>query len=552
MKPTRIGCLSGTGIISALITLLIISGVALARGGVLFSPGDLSAVQKGQPLGGVYTHAETGGRCAACHAAFWEQVSMSDRCLACHNNLIQLGQDFHVVMLAQSKGLQCKHCHTEHGGAQVSLTTLQMERFPHNDTAGFSLHAHQQYPDGTVFQCVDCHGIDFAIFKLGRCLECHLEIEAAQIELHLADFGSDCLACHDGLETYGDHFDHNLTAFPLVGEHVATPCSGCHAGARSLGDLEATRHECAFCHNHNDPHAGEFGRECDLCHNPQDWEEIAFDHQQTAFPLLGKHVQVACQGCHQSAALQDTPTTCIECHAPIDPHDGQFGQDCAACHTVEGWENATFDHSLAVFPLTGAHTSVACTDCHLNNIYQGTPQACQTCHVQDDIHGGQFLQDCAACHVTETWEQVNFDHSLAAFQLSGAHASVECSQCHLDGQFIGVSQQCEACHADPQFHQGLFSLNCVNCHNTLAWVPATFNQGHRFPINHGGRASSCRTCHPGTLRAYTCYGCHDHNQNNIERKHREEGIGNFNNCVRCHPTGREDGEGGNGGGGDDD
>ena len=413
MRPTRIGCLSGTGIITALLTLLIITGVGLARGGVLFSPGELSAVQKDQPLGGVFTHAETGGRCAACHPAFWEQDTMTDRCLVCHLNLLQTVESFHAVMLAQSQNLHCKYCHTEHLGAEASLTVVQMERFPHNDASGFSLQSHQQTRDGVPFLCVDCHGAEIAKFKLSRCLECHQELERARIESHAADFSSDCLACHDGLDTYGARFEHELTSFPLLGEHANTGCAACHAGARAIADLKTTRLECAFCHNYQDPHAGKFGR------------------------------------------------------------------DCALCHTPEGWENVTFDHSLAAFPLTGAH------------------------------------------------------------------AGVPCSQCHLNGQFLGLPVQCAACHLDPGFHQGAFGLNCAGCHDVTAWIPAQFEQAHRFPLDHGAPGkSSCRTCHPGTVSSYTCYGCHEHDQGNIERKHREEGIRDFNNCVRCHPTGREEeGEG---------
>lgn len=547
MRSTRIGCLSGTGIITALLTLLVITGAGLARGGVLFSAGELNAVQKDSPLGGVATHAETGGRCAACHTAFWERDTMSDRCLVCHTNLLQNVQSFHAVMLAQSESLKCIHCHTEHIGAEAALTVIKMEKFPHNNPSGFSLQSHQQTQDASPFLCSDCHGELIAKFEQGRCLQCHLDIGGAQFESHVADFDRDCLACHDGLETYGQLFEHAQTAFPLVGEHASTACSECHAGATSLTDLRSTHLECAFCHNHDDPHAGKFGRECERCHSPQDWEEITFDHQQTEFPLLGKHARVACQDCHQTPSLAETSTICVDCHAEDDPHNAQFGQDCAACHTVEGWENATFDHSLAAFPLTGAHIAVACIDCHINSLYQGTPQACQACHAQDDAHAGQFSQDCATCHVAEDWSQVNFDHSQATFQLTGAHAGVLCSQCHLNGQFVGTSQDCAGCHADPGFHQGLFGLNCASCHNTSAWVPAEFNQAHKFPLNHGERGiSSCRTCHPSTLRAYTCYGCHEHNQGNIERKHREEGIGNFSNCIRCHPTGREGGEGGEG------
>jgi hypothetical protein len=45
------------------------------------------------------------------------------------------------------------------------------------------------------------------------------------------------------------------------------------------------------------------------------------------------------------------------------------------------------------------------------------------------------------------------------------------------------------------------------------------------------------------LARYTCYGCHEHSRSEVESEHREEGIGNLSNCVRCHPTGREE-EGG--------
>ena len=545
MRPTRLGCLSGTGIVTLLLTLLIITGVGLARGGVLFSSGDLNSARTGSLLGGVASHADTGGRCAACHTAFWERETMSDRCLACHSNLLQRTGSFHVVMLAQSKNLLCQDCHTEHLGPDSSLTVIKMERFPHNDMGGFSLRGHQHIVQGDPFQCADCHGPAIAMFRPLRCLECHRELAEAQIEAHAADFGRDCLACHDGLDTYGAGFEHNQTSFPLLGTHAAVSCTECHAGASAIADLQATHPECAYCHNYQDPHLGEFGRECSACHNPQAWTEIAFDHGQSDFPLLGQHAQVECLECHQLTSLEDTSSDCFACHAEDDPHDQQYGQDCAVCHSPAGWENASFDHALAAFPLTGAHTSVDCSGCHINKIYRGTPQACQACHAQADPHAGQFPQDCAACHTTERWSQVNFDHSMAAFRLTGAHSGVACARCHPNGQYKGISQACAACHQDPNFHRGVFGLDCAGCHTTSAWVPAAFNQGHRFPLNHGGRrASSCSTCHPRTVSNYSCYGCHEHNRGEIENKHREESIQNFNNCVRCHPTGREEGDGG--------
>jgi hypothetical protein len=479
MKTKRIGCFTGSGLIAGLLTLLFISGVALARGGVLFNPGALNAQAGAQPVGGVASHAETGGHCSACHTAIWESEVMSDRCLACHKDLLTSADNFHAVMLAQSQTWSCQECHTEHNGAQAALTIFDMQRFPH-EASGYSLAGHQTTANGANFTCADCHGERITAMDLARCTTCHQEIDPVSMADHLVAFGGECLACHDGIDTYGKAFDHNLQAFPLQGKHATTDCVGCHTEARTPTDLK------------------------------------------------------------------NAPTDCFSCHAQDDPHGGRFGQDCAQCHTPEAWENATFDHSLAAFSLSGAHTDVACEACHVNGVFKGTPQDCFSCHQADDAHAGQFGQDCAQCHTPEGWENASFDHSLAAFPLTGAHLSVACTDCHTGGVYKGTPQECSACHAEPVYHQGLFGSDCAACHETASWSPALYNQAHTFPFNHGASGiSSCRTCHPGSLATYDCYTCHEHNPAEIESKHREEGISNFQDCARCHPTGqKEEGEGG--------
>jgi hypothetical protein len=100
---------------------------------------------------------------------------------------------------------------------------------------------------------------------------------------------------------------------------------------------------------------------------------------------------------------------------------------------------------------------------------------------------------------------------------------------------------CSACHDDPAFHLGLLGSDCAACHTTEAWSPARYDRQHTFPYNHGESGPSpCRTCHPDTLSAYTCYICHEHNPAEIEEEHRDEGIADFQDCVRCHPTGLEE------------
>lgn len=477
MSSTRWGCFTRTGLFVGLLTAMIILGITFLRGGAMFSPGDLNAQAGAQAIGGVFSHAETGGRCRACHTAIWERDTMSDRCLACHIELVQDNRNFHAAMLAQADRVNCQECHTDHRGAQASLILMNVESFPHGEAAGFSLQGHQTTANGQAFACADCHGSALGKFDLASCQECHQQVDAVFMGSHAATFGGGCLDCHDGVDTYGEAFDHNAT-FPLAGRHSAVTCQDCHPAARQIADLQAA------------------------------------------------------------------PQGCFNCHAQDDEHAGQFGQDCAACHRPESWERVSFDHSALAFPLTGQHSQVACTDCHVKDIYAGTPQACIGCHAVDDAHQGQFGEDCAACHTPEGWEQVSFDHALTQFPLTGAHMQVECALCHTNQIYADTPTDCEACHADPDFHRGLFGVDCATCHQTSAWSPAIFNGPHRFPIDHGeSGASQCRVCHPSTLSTYTCYGCHEHDQAKVENKHREEGISNFNDCMRCHPTGREE-EGG--------
>jgi len=404
----RLGCLSGTGLIAALIAALVIAGYVYARGGLLFNPGPLNA-QSGRALGGVTSHAEIGGNCESCHTAPWESETMADRCVVCHTDIAAQLQDvesLHGTILQNNLDLACRDCHAEHRGPEASLTVIDTEEFPH-EAVGFSLHGHQQTSAGEPFTCHDCHADDITTFTTDSCSNCHRQMDPVFTQVHLTTFGPDCLACHDGVDHYGDDFDHNQFAFPLTGKHTEVSCSGCHQNAHTIADLQS--------------------------------------------------------------ASQD----CFSCHSQDEPHEGQFGTDCAACHSTDGWSPASFDHKLSNFPLTGAHVNVACEGCHTSR------------------------------------------------------------------QFQGLSAVCVTCHTEPVFHAGLFGTDCAACHSTTAWSPAQFNGQHTFPLNHGGGAT-CATCHPAGFTAYTCYGCHEHEEAEVVERHLDKEINNFQNCMACHPTGEKD------------
>ena len=469
----RLGCLTPLGIFAGLLTLLIVGGVALASGGVMFSPGALNA-HSGDALGGVTSHAQLGSRCVACHADPWSSEIMATRCLNCHADVRAQLNDPKSLHSAMPEVTRCRSCHSEHNGAQAALTHLDVASFPH-DRLAFTLATHRTTKAGLPFACVDCHSADITTFAPAQCDTCHRGYQAEFMTQHVADFGKDCLACHDGVDRF-TAFDHNRLKFTLAGKHNAVPCGECHTNARAVADFKSASPACVDCHRQDDARA----------------------------------------------------------------HSGAFGTDCALCHSSDKWDTAQFDHNLAAFKLAGKHVTVECAQCHINSVYKGTPQACVSCHLKDDTHTGAYGTDCAQCHNAGDWKDAQFDHNLAAFKLTGAHVNVTCAKCHINSVYKGTPLTCVGCHADPQAHLGQFGLNCAQCHSTQTWQGATF--AHTFPLNHGERANvACKTCHVTTnFKEYTCYGCHEHTQQNIQAKHQGEGISNFQDCMRCHDRGQKE------------
>ena len=183
-----------------------------------------------------------------------------------------------------------------------------------------------------------------------------------------------------------------------------------------------------------------------------------FDHNSTTFPLTGKHITVDCQECH-STGYTGTPTDCYSCHrqdyeSTQDPNHvlGGYSTNCTDCHTTNGWDDlSNFNHNLTPFPLTGAHITEDCINCHQQG-YNNTPIECFGCHAedfntaQDPNHvTSNFPTECAVCHSTTAWEPAQFDHNLTQFPLTGAHITTDCQECHSSG-YTGTPTDCYSCH----------------------------------------------------------------------------------------------------------
>jgi hypothetical protein len=451
MHNNKLGCFTGAGIIATLVTLFAIAGFAFVGGSQMFSAGELNA-QAGDSLGGVTSHAQI-AKCSTCHAAPFGTEKMADHCASCHKDIAAQMFDvakLHGAITQKSSTLACRDCHPDHRGESAPLTDLGANTFPH-ETLGFSLKGHQLTATREAFSCKDCHQEDITKFSPATCDSCHRQMDVAFTQAHVLAYGTACLACHDGVDRFGDDFSHSGFIFKLSGKHANVACTKCHLDARTIADLQSAPQDCFSCHQKDDKHEGKFGNDCSACHNPSDWKDAKFDHNLSAFKLEGGHAEVKCEKCHVNNVFKGTPQDCYSCHKNNDEHKGAFGTDCAACHTPKGWGDATFDHNLSAFKLEGAHAQVRCEDCHKNAVFKGTPTDCVSCHADPAWHAGALGTDCASCHNTSNWNQARFNLS----------------------------------HPEPRAEEG--------------------GNG----INHGG--ASCRQCHPTTVQQNTCKACHEGN-----------------------------------------
>lgn len=344
----RLGCLTGSGLIAALVTVLVIAGFAYARGGLIFNSGPLNA-QSGNMLGGVTSHAETGRECKTCHTAPWESATMADRCIVCHTDIALQMRDagsLHGRLLQDNPELSCRHCHPEHRGPDAKLTAMEEGVFPH-EVVGFSLSAHQLTVAREPFQCEACHHNDVTTFALDTCDTCHRQMDPGFMTTHTVSFGAACLDCHDGVDRFDESFDHNVFSFPLTGRHVGLACAQCHSNARSLEDFALTPQDCYSCHQDDEPHAGQFGTECAACHGTTAWTPAEFNGQHT-FPL-NHGGGATCATCHPAGF---TTYTCYGCHEHteaevrerhLDKEILTF-QNCMECHPTGQKEESDDDN----------------------------------------------------------------------------------------------------------------------------------------------------------------------------------------------------------------
>jgi len=407
---------------------------------------------------------------------------------------------------------------------------------------GDVIDGHAEYEQ----ECGKCHGTFNNISQTTLCLDCHEDV-AADIQQAQGFHGlpadaknHECRDCHsdhigrqgDIVKLDNDSFDHLKTDFELKGKHIDAPCTSCHLPDKKHREAPD---QCVDCHEKDDRHRGVLGKECQDCHSSKGWQETRFDHDDTEFPLLGKHQETQCNACHPDEKYTATPTRCVACHTLNDVHNGKNGEQCSDCHQEKSWGEISFDHDKDTdFKLTGRHDKLACSSCHQDSdLKKELATECIVCHQNDDEHQGRNGKECNSCHVTSSWSKMTFDHdSDTDFTLQGSHNKLSCESCHRDSikdEELGTG--CNDCHQVDDVHDGQEGSQCNNCHGQTGWrEQVRFNHDlTTFPLVGMHAVTACESCHTSKVFRDTdnnCIACHQDDDSHNRAL--------SPNCGSCH------------------
>ena len=436
--------------------------------------------------------------CFACHEQGGNFTGLSPVCISCHQNDYNATTDPNHVQ--NNYPTDCNICHTIYGWSPANID--------HNLTS-FPLTGKH-----TTVDCQECHSAGYTGTPTD-CYSCHqTDYESAEDPNHvLGGYSTNCTDCHttNGWDDLSN-FNHNLTQFPLTGAHITEDCINCHQQGYNNTPIQCFGcHEDDYNNPANDPNhiTANFPTGCEVCHNTTAWQPATFDHNLTTFPLTGKHITVNCQDCHVTG-YTGTPTDCYSCHQVAyenvqDPNHvlGGYSTNCTDCHTTNGWDDlSNFNHDITQFPLTGAHITTDCINCHQQG-YNNTPMECFACHADDfnnatnpNHQASGFPTTCGDCHSTSSWTPANFDHNF--YPISSQHINVNCNECHSEPSY---QPQCLSCHLEDfnNGHNPGDPTDCWACHRTSNW-DSNFNHNNtNFPLTGAHIGLSCQDCHSRRL-----------------------------------------------------
>jgi len=273
-------------------------------------------------LGCLACHGGDGGSAEkeAAHLGLVADMSAEDpeKCIICHQDLpseipadrlqVPHGEIIRRIQAGEPCDVHCSDCH---GGVGHGFDPVSGEIFC------------------SMTVCVDCHEERNLAIQMADCDACHLGPHDVASSLT-------CNDCHTSTQEWHE-VDLKIHPVDLEGMHAETTCFECHQHPNFKG----LNNVCTDCHMSG--HAGWGDHDCASCHDPgATWDMVAEQwdgHVEHWDQYKGKHLEVACAGCHFET-YTDLDPNCDTCHrAPESHQDGRAEAACVACHQADrAWE----------------------------------------------------------------------------------------------------------------------------------------------------------------------------------------------------------------------
>ncbi|MFQ5607644.1 MAG: hypothetical protein ACE5GA_06835 [Candidatus Zixiibacteriota bacterium] len=149
-------------------------------------------------------------------------------------------------------------------------------------------------------------------------------------------------------------------------------------------------------------------------------------------------------------------------------------------------------------------------------------------------------RDCEACHTTESFAEIRFDHEHVGFPLEGNHAISDCRTCHTIEDFSKTERSCLNCHQD--VHEAKLGSNCLECHSLKGWTKFDFDKIHlntEYPMMGQHATIDCESCHKSLPRGDMSFGvtrCIEcHQQDFLDASSPQHVASGFSTeCLECH------------------
>ena len=260
----------------------------------------------------------------------------------------------------------------------------------------------------------------------------------------------------------------------------------------------------AGCHQKDDVHQGKLGTACEKCHVERRQAHVPAQPRRRVQDRRQAHA-AAVRGLPQvrSSSSRSAPTASAVTPSRRSTR-AATARRASVATTTTTFTDIKAQHDVGDFSLTGAHDQLDCARCHPNGEkLRGSGNLCITCHRKDDIHKNALSPRCGECHTQRSFAPARFDHMSTGCALTGLHSTLPCADCHKTGNYGAVSPMCVSCHRtdalrvkQPDHRR---SVDCGNCHNPSAWIPATSSDNrryaddaHRIPDRRCSRAAPVR------------------------------------------------------------